>query len=266
MKTGFNTIAASKNRNPIFSFAHSKPQCMLIINKKEFQESKCVILYNRGITQCVAHGFLIVKLDLSDNSLRSFSIMNLPNLTTLDVSNNRLTYFSTLDRPNLKELSLRNNKIKTFSAKTLQNIKCLNLSDNLLTSFGPVELPNIRSLDIAGNRLTSFVSEGLENVRDLYLFSNHLSRFYGLNLVNIRMLYIQNNPSLTILGIERRSYEFRVLDLSSTKVEFVDPTLIDIVVPPIKFRSHILGLKDMLESSFHPGSPIYDEIKDNIEE
>jgi Leucine-rich repeat (LRR) protein len=218
---------------------------MLIIDGEKVEEKEDTFLINGGVRECLVKSEAIVKLNLNNNYLTSFTTGDLPNLKVLGISNNQLT---------------------SFTRGYLPNLQKLDLSENQLTSFASGDLPNLQTLYLENNQLTSFTSGDLPNLQELWLFENQLTSFTAGDLPNLQLLDLSDNP-LSILYLEDIQVpSLRILRLDGTRVKFIDPSLKKFANKKIKVRAHLLNLSEMLIPTFEiDNHPVLEEIREHIE-
>lgn len=182
-------------------------------------------------------------LNVSHNSISSFTEKRLPKLETLILDSNEIRiispcgyYMSCLELKyfnNLRHLSVRHNPLETVNSDAFRyttNLEYLDLSGNRLKTLSPTTFEHLKSLKIlriACNGNTEWPVINMElQIEELDLRHNHIGNLsYDMlqNMTHLRKLYLSNNDisSINKLTFSTLS-ELEILDLGMNSLSSFD--------------------------------------------
>jgi Leucine-rich repeat (LRR) protein len=182
----------------------------------------------------------LTEINLYNNLISSFNLINANNLTSLVISKNQLTSLDLSNLSSLTNLSCGQNQLSTLDCSALVNLLYLDCSLNssttldvtnltnlkflafygnqLITNFSPNNLVNLEVLQIANCNITTLDLSSLINLKEIKIFSTELDNINLSNLINLKSLSIPSNKltALNLTGLVNLKYLYCAYNLFTT--------------------------------------------------
>nr|WP_315156265.1 T9SS type A sorting domain-containing protein [uncultured Flavobacterium sp.] len=218
-----NTILSVLNysSNKLTTLDLSRHTSLRVLNCSSNQVTTLDISKNMDLTELYCSSNKLTTLDLSRHTnLRALNCSS-NQLTTLDISknvsflkevncsSNKLTTLDVSKNVFLKELSCSSNQLTTLDLSKNMYVTYLDCSSNQLTTLDLTKKLDLTELYCSSNKLTTLDLSKNAYLKKLNCSNNQLTILNlknGYNKLFLEYLLLKNNPNLTCIQVDSRSY------------------------------------------------------------